>query len=155
MKQIYTFRSATKEEQNFVGYYKKLTDGQENLGTLVSPDETSNFCPFKLSTLCKNLHEQLIYDLRNGFSVEVHINDITKNIEPVKVLETPQDIMDVFFKDNNNKPVLTFYLADKLRRAKVDYGNYVEAGKKGGLKVTDGHIKQIDEVIELIKEAAK
>ena len=81
----------------------------------------------------KNLHEQLIYDLRNGFSVEVQINDITKNIEPIKIIETTQDIMEEFFKEKNDKPVLTFYLADKLRRERfVDYGNYIEAGKKGG-----------------------
>lgn len=150
MKQIYTFRSATKDEQNYVGYYRKLTDGQENAGIYVSTDETPNFCPYKVSTMCKNLKENFIYDLHNGFEVEMHINDDVYNIQPGQILETADDIINYFFKDAE-KPILNNYLASKIRS--VTSREFYES-HDGGLKVTDEQINKIDDILLKLKCAA-
>lgn len=122
----------------------------------------------------EEMQKQLIYDLKNGFEVEI----CGKTLTPVREINNDADILDVFFKEhgkNEDDPVyLTTYLYGLFtyNKTRADcFGSkipvcevwinrkkyYINSAKNDhaddvGLPVTEENIKAIKEIMEMVKK---
>lgn len=115
----------------------------------------------------EHLKDQLIYDMQNGIIAEVR----GIILEPTTVIETDEDIYNIFFKNAEDGEVirLTDYLAGKIqigRGARVGKGfiSVIMHGKecrftndhlKGGLPVSTETMLRIDGICEMYEQWVK